>query len=619
MPTNDKPTSGPFLPPTGGQILHAILDALRLRERNEQPLPFSDRHLANFLHGDPLRNEDRVQDDYRRTIIALTAETLIKTGLFPSWTPGENLKAQPQELLAEGLHHLVGFADGVRALLVPRSNQLTDPLISLQPLLNIAAVEFGLRLGGLFTMANLPKPMPAWPWAKPDGAGWFLRHWASRGVKAPMSQADLMRAAEKAGDGNSKLDRPAVSRWFHGKDRPSVQNTRTLAKAAATHYGQPFDDVHRALESHDALHQIARGIATAIAQGGSEAHAWQVVDNAAGLALDVLRGTMEWIEQAPIPASARRDLAFTIFARGTDQQVPWFGKLIPFLRDRVQDPTRRAYLVRSFGNLDNFLHQLVNSASNLDWHEEQLGKRFGQKGTQLRDLLRKTTCGVRDAIVRDGAPVLPDFAASSAHQARPPGWEGASAAFAADAALRGGDLGSAIDLWCQATSACPDYALYHYKLGATLGRARRFDEALSSLRRAIELQPEWEMPRGEIAVILLNAGHATEAEAELRQHLAALGRREPWLSELLGGALSMQRRWPEACECFEESLNLRPSHPETLHHAAQAFFFAGDPRRGLELAKKASDLGRPETLARYQSGEFGGSSKKLGGKPGEEV
>ena len=619
MPTNDKPTSGPFLPPTGGQILHAILDAFRLRERDPQPWPFSERHLANFLCGDPLGHKDRVQDDYRRMIIARIAETLIKTGLLPSWTLGEKSKTQPEELLDEGLYHLVGFADGVRALLVPRANQLTDPLISLQPLLNIAAVEFGLRLGGLFTMANLPKPMSAWPWAKPDGAGWFLRDWASRGEKAPMSQADLMRAAEEASDGHSKLDRPAVSRWFNGKDRPSVQNTQLLAKAAATHYGQPFEQVHRSLECHDALHQIARGIAKAIAAGGSDSLAWELLDKAAALALDVLRGTMEWLEQAPITADARRALAFTIFARGTDQQVPWFGKLIPFLRDRIQDPTLRAYLLRSFGNLDDFLHQIVNSASDLDWHEEQLGRRSGQKGTQLRDLLRKTTCGVRDAIVRDGSPVLPDFTASSTHHAKPLGWEEASAALAADAAQRGGALGSAIDLWRQATSACPDYALYHYKLGAALGRARRIDEALCSLRRAIELQPDWEMPRGEIAVILLNAENAAEAETELRQHLASLGRREPWLLELLGGALSMQRRWPEACECFKESLNLRPNHPETLHHAAKAFFCAGDPRRGLELAKKASDLGRPETLARYQAGEFGGTNKKGGCTPGEDL
>lgn len=434
-----------------------------------------------------------------------------------------------------------------------------------------------------------------------------------------MSQADLLRAAERAGDGNSKLDRPAVSRWYHGKERPSVQNTQLLAKAAATHYGQPIEQVHRAMECHDALHQIARGIATAIARGGSEALAWQVMDNAAALALDVLRGTMEWLEQAPIDTDERRALAITIFARGTDQQVPSFSKLTPFLRDRIQDPTRRAYLLRSFGNLDDFLHQIVNSASDLDWHEEQLGKRFGQQGPQLRDLLRKTICGLRDAIVRDGAPVIPDFTSFASNQAKPPGWEGASAALAADAAHRRGVLGPAIDHWRQATSASPDHALYHYKLGAALGKARRGDEALSSLRRAIELQPDWEMPRGEIAVLLLNAGHAAEAEAELRQHLAALGRREPWLLELLGGALGMQLRWQEACECFEESLSLRPNHPETLHHAAKAFFCAGDPRRGLELAKKASDLGRPETLARYQAGEFGGTSKKRGSTPGEEV
>ena len=619
MPTNDKPTSGPFLPPTGGQILHAIIDALRLRERDAQPLPFSERHLANFLHGDPLGDEDRVQDNYRRTIIAWIAETLIKTGMLPSWTLGEKSKARPEELLAEGLYHLVGFADGVRALLVPRSNQLTDPLISLQPLLNIAAVEFGLRLGGLFTMANLPKPMPAWPWAKPDGAGWFLRHWASRGVKAPMSQADLMRAAERASDGDSTVDRPAVSRWFHGKDRPSVQNTRLLAKAAATHYGQPFDQVHRSLECHDALHQIAGNIVAAIAAGGTEPLAWQALDNAAALALDVLRSTMEWIEQAPITTDERRALGFMIFARGTDQLVPWFSKLIPFIRDRVQDPTRRAYLLRSFGNLDDFLHQLVNSASDLDWHAEKLHQMSGWKSTELRDNLRRIVCGVRDTIVRGEMPPMPQFGAKPPSWLKDAGYEGAAAALAADDAHQRGDLERAASLWHEAAQASPNQQLYHFKLGATLGLLGRVGEAIPALRRAAEIQPSWEMPRREIAVLLLQHGDAAAAEAEVRQALQDLGRPDPALLTVLGGALSVQQRWDEACKCFDASLAQRPHDPETLHHAAQAHFFNGDLRRGLELAKRASDLGRTETLARYQAGEFGGTNRKSGGTPGEEV
>lgn len=620
MPKNEKKPPTPCLPPTGGQMLHAIVDALRLRERDPDSLIASDiRHVANYFHGDPLHSDDRVQDGYRQSIVRSIAAELFASKMLPTWTFPDHPKVACEDLLADALLRVAGFADAVRAILVPRAHELTDPLIAWWPLLHIAAVEIGMRLGGLFVMAGIGKPLPTRTWATAEGAGWFLRHWTSRGISKPMSQADLLRAVEKASSADNNIDRPMISKWMNGQARPSIENTKALAIAIANHQGHSPDDVHRAFEWHEALHAIARRITKVMAMGCDERLCWDVLGSAATLALDVLRATMDYLPGIPLAASLQQGVAGALFLKGTDWRVPLFDELLPFLADRLQDPTKRIYVLRACADLGDLLNQLFNSARDLDWQEEELRKQYGWSSSESRDNLRRIVTGVQEALLRGDIPSFPKDGSANTQGLTQEDMQAACFALAAASDQARGDDNAAERLWRQAVETSPKQARYRYKLGATLARLRRTDDAIRMLRSAIELQPDWEMPRGEIGVILLNSGRAAEAEVELRQHLVELGRRDPWLLQLLGGALNLQKRWPEACGCFEESLCIRKNHPETLHQAAKAFLFAGDLRRGLALAKQAADLGRHEMLNRYHTGEFGSRSKRNGATPGEEV
>jgi Flp pilus assembly protein TadD len=73
----------------------------------------------------------------------------------------------------------------------------------------------------------------------------------------------------------------------------------------------------------------------------------------------------------------------------------------------------------------------------------------------------------------------------------------------------------------------PNHAYAHKGLGLCIAKqGGDVEVALASIRRAIELEPNWFDPRWDLVVTLLEAGRFDEARAELEQGRAAFPDRE---------------------------------------------------------------------------------------------
>lgn len=623
-PTGDKtepegPVTPRHLPPTGGQVMGALVSALRLREHDPSKSPThagelsSDlSHTANYFRGASAAGGDRIEDEYRRRVSAAIADALLAGGLIPHWPHAPEFSEVPhKDVVADALTHISGFTDAVRGMFVAQPVWLaqSDPIITWRPVIRLAAVELGVRAGAIFSMAGLERPLPATQfWATREGAGWLLRRWTSERGFAHMSHGTLLRLMAKAGGPDDGLETSTVSRWRSGHTRPSVRYARTLSKALAERAGKSPDDLFRRLEWFDGLHEIAKGIATEMGAQGDADMAWKVVEDAAALAVRVVRNTMEFLEQAPVTSAQREVLAAVSLGRGTDQHAPYLMQLAKFLVDAEHNDVDAAYIRCAFGDLEQLFNRLGAIAQDLDWHQAKLGEMFKLSPDKARSLLRRAVAHHQDELLCGRGPIL-RRSGSLPGETGPINIEGANCAMLAGSARALGNFAAALPLAQRAAELNPSDPVAHGHLGALLGEMHRVDDALVALRKSIELRPDWDRPRGEIGVILFNHGRYADAAAEMRHHLAELGRPEPWLLSILGAALNKQGHWAEACVVLDQSITLRPKDAITLCEAAFANFGAGNRENGRALAKLAADLGRREALDAWDAGVFGGRRK----------
>ncbi len=82
---------------------------------------------------------------------------------------------------------------------------------------------------------------------------------------------------------------------------------------------------------------------------------------------------------------------------------------------------------------------------------------------------------------------------------------------------------NSVTLWQHALAGFPDSAFAHATMGDALVRTDRLEEALSHLRRAVELDPQSALARYNLAVALARAGHAHQAIGQYQAVLKLVG------------------------------------------------------------------------------------------------
>ncbi len=174
-----------------------------------------------------------------------------------------------------------------------------------------------------------------------------------------------------------------------------------------------------------------------------------------------------------------------------------------------------------------------------------------------------------------------------------------------------GQMDEAITHLRRAVELMPTHEAARFELGAALWQAGDIEGGLAECRIAVALKPEWELPQVEIGIILLNADRCEEARAHLEQVYAAAKSPSTHLKYNLGTARWRCGAFGEGLELIEEVLSDEGyvSYPYALDQAAHCAFMLGDDKRGRAWAKQAHDLGCSGTYRRWAAGGYRKTSR----------
>ena len=161
---------------------------------------------------------------------------------------------------------------------------------------------------------------------------------------------------------------------------------------------------------------------------------------------------------------------------------------------------------------------------------------------------------------------------------------------------RGGDLAGALAALEPLAHAQPGWFAAHYELGLTQGAARRGDEAVASLRRAVELKPDLNDAWRALADHLGALGDSEGADAAYAQHLK-FSTRDPRLLE--AAAALVENRIAHAEALLRAHLKQYPTDIAAIRMLAEVASRLGRYGDAEALLGRCLELAPSFTAARY--------------------
>ncbi len=131
-------------------------------------------------------------------------------------------------------------------------------------------------------------------------------------------------------------------------------------------------------------------------------------------------------------------------------------------------------------------------------------------------------------------------------------------------------------------------------LGLALKETGDIESAITNLRRAIELKPDFERAKYGLGVALQMHGQTAEAASEMRE-IRGLHQMRTELAEskrlILDGVQQMKAtQWQDAKVRFEQAAKLSPDLPAAYYYRGQSEAKLGETSKALESYRKALDL-----------------------------
>jgi Flp pilus assembly protein TadD len=155
-----------------------------------------------------------------------------------------------------------------------------------------------------------------------------------------------------------------------------------------------------------------------------------------------------------------------------------------------------------------------------------------------------------------------------------------------------GDTAEAESLLHQLTSSAPKDWRSHYALGLQLLNAQKYDEAVTALKRATELNPNAGVALNMLGYASLRQGDTSGAVSAFEQYTKVLPQ-EPNPQDSLGEALLAAGRFQEAEAAFRKALELSPQFWNAHEGLAFARFYQNDWAGGTKELEQARD-GAPD-------------------------
>jgi tetratricopeptide (TPR) repeat protein len=113
-------------------------------------------------------------------------------------------------------------------------------------------------------------------------------------------------------------------------------------------------------------------------------------------------------------------------------------------------------------------------------------------------------------------------------------------------------------------------------LGQALLATHKYDEAASSFRKALELNPYYVDVRNDLGTALMMSGHRTEGKNEFLTAFNDATNPTPEVSSRnLGNAYVEEKHYPEAINWFRTSMNRNPNYPDSYLGLADALIASG--------------------------------------------
>jgi serine/threonine protein kinase/Flp pilus assembly protein TadD len=123
----------------------------------------------------------------------------------------------------------------------------------------------------------------------------------------------------------------------------------------------------------------------------------------------------------------------------------------------------------------------------------------------------------------------------------------------------------------------PNYMAAYNNMGRILVSLGRVGEAIPRFERASELDPKSSIPLVNLAFLYIGKAPDAVAAEEVSRRLIALDDEVPHYHNLLGWALAVQRRFEEAREELERTLELVPEHPYAVPNLGYVLMAMGNP------------------------------------------
>lgn len=135
--------------------------------------------------------------------------------------------------------------------------------------------------------------------------------------------------------------------------------------------------------------------------------------------------------------------------------------------------------------------------------------------------------------------------------------------------LQHDDAAKAADLYREALQNDPNNAQILYEFALALDAQRDFDSERETLRRAIEVNPEFAAAHNQLGLLILQAGDAADAEKEFQMAISL----NPHYAEAqnnLGVLYGQQGRDPEAEKLFRRAIDSNPRYAQAYVNLAAA-------------------------------------------------
>lgn len=143
----------------------------------------------------------------------------------------------------------------------------------------------------------------------------------------------------------------------------------------------------------------------------------------------------------------------------------------------------------------------------------------------------------------------------------------------------------------------------HFNLGIVLTQLNRLDEAITSYKAAIQLQPQFFEAHGNLGTVLQRQGKLNEAIASYRRGLS-INPQDARGHFNLGTALRDHGHLPEAVKSYQEAIRLFPNYTDAHNNLGETLRDQGDMPAAVHAYQQALALNPQHAQANYNMAEF---------------